>query len=199
MTNIKTTNASILSNIGAAQKQVGLPSLKPATTETPALDLSKLDKDATANKPDTPYTPNVPETTDLPATVASKTAFFLRSGSKLTLPLHVPDFGETTISFDNATTTLGPVVAAALRAELSRNMRLAQIVFEYDADDATVKSIVAHHSQKAAQQKGGQSGLDSTINTHGATQFRDPTLFAGQPNGRHADELLRGTQATLGS
>lgn len=132
-------------------------------------------------------------------TQAKRTSFFLRTGTDLRVPITVPNFGEFTIVFENATTQLGEKLTEALRAELKRNITLAQNVFEYDADDATVQSIVAHHQKVAMQRKGGSSGLDSTQNNHLATEFRDPSLYNNQPKGRHADELLRGKQAALGT
>lgn len=144
--------------------------------------------------------PKPAEPSPEPATPpTTKTAFFLRNGTNLRVPLDVPNFGEFEVVFENAMVSLGEKLTLAMRNELKRNARLAQNVYEYDADDETVTAIVQHHQRQAMQRQGGSSGLSATINSNanGDTEFRDPSLYDAQPKGRHADELLRGKQAKM--
>lgn len=124
-------------------------------------------------------------------------SFFLRRGTSLRVPLTVPQFGEHIVTFENATVRLRPKAAEAMRQELRRNARLAQVVFEDDANNPDMQQIVAHHKAAAQQKRGGQSGVDTTINTSSVTEFRDEGLYASQPQGRHADVLLQGKQAAM--
>lgn len=184
---------------------------KPATQDDTAQPLIQSQQDTAQAELDkelaqfnAPQPPVAPPNAAPPAALAvapekpttrNYNAFFLRKGTDLSIPLDVPGIGNYVAKFEYSLCEVDDKIAAVLRQELRRNAPLAAIIFEYDAKDETLLTIVAHHKAQARAQTGGARGVDTTVNGTGIVDFRDPSLYSNQPTGRYADSNIRGQQA----